>query len=135
MTALIDSRATRIIFTVLIFAMGLAFLYVARKTLIAFLFAVFFAYLVDPAVSRVERWTKGRGSAITAIYLLIVLGLGTLFFFIGPRIGHEAQKLTESLPSLMERVNSGQIVQEIGVEHGVSKTTRDQMENFFKSHT
>ena len=135
MTALIDSRATRIIFTVLVFGMGLAFLYFARRTLIAFLFAVFFAYLVDPAASRIERWTKSRGGAIAIIYLLIVLGLGTLFFFIGPRIGHEAQKLGESLPSLVERVNSGQIVQEVGIEHGLNKTTRDQLEAFLKGHS
>ena len=135
MTALIDSRATRIIFTVLVFAMGFAFLYFARRTLIAFLFAVFFAYLVDPGVSRIERWTKSRGGAIAIIYLLIVVGLGTLFFFIGPRIGHEAQKLTDSLPSLMERINSGQIVQDIGIEHGLNKTTRDQLEAFLKAHT
>ena len=134
MTAFIDSRATRIIFTVLVFVMGLAFLYFARRTLIAFLFAVFFAYLVDPAASRIERWTKSRGAAIAVIYLLIVLGLGTLFFFIGPRIGHETQKLTESLPSLVERVNSGQIVQEIGIEHGLNKSTRDQLEAFLKGH-
>jgi len=135
MMALIDSRATRIIFTFLVFAIGIAFLYAARRTLIAFMFAVFFAYLVDPGVSRIERWSKSRGSAIAAIYLLIVLGLGTLFFFIGPRIGHEAQKLTESLPNLLERVNSGQIVQEIGMEHGLSQTTRDQLANFLKAHT
>jgi predicted PurR-regulated permease PerM len=133
--ALVDSRATRILFTVFVFAVGLAFLYAARRTLIAFLFAVFFAYLVDPAVSRLEHWSKSRGSAIAAIYFLIVLALATIFFFLGPRIGRETQKLTESLPSLIERVNSGQIVQEIGAEHGLSATTRDQLSRFLKSHT
>jgi predicted PurR-regulated permease PerM len=133
--ALIDSRTTRILFTVLVFAVGFAFLYVARKTLIAFLFAVFFAYLVDPAVSRVEKWTRSRAGAISVIYLLIVLALGTLFFFIGPRIGHEVQKLTESMPSLVERINSGQIVQDIGIEHGLTKSTRDQLSAFLKGHT
>jgi predicted PurR-regulated permease PerM len=133
--ALIDSRTTRILFTVLVFAVGFAFLYVARKTLIAFLFAVFFAYLVDPAVSRVEKWTRSRAGAISVIYLLIVLALGTLFFFIGPRIGHEVQKLTESMPSLVERINSGQIVQDIGIEHGLTKNTRDQLSAFLRAHT
>jgi predicted PurR-regulated permease PerM len=133
--ALIDSRTTRILFTVLVFVVGFAFLYVARKTLIAFLFAVFFAYLVDPAVSRIEKWTKSRTGAISVIYLLIVLALGTLFFFIGPRIGHEVQKLTESMPSLVERINSGQIVQDIGIEHGLTKSTRDQLSAFLKAHT
>jgi predicted PurR-regulated permease PerM len=118
-----------------VFAVGFAFLYVARKTLIAFLFAVFFAYLVDPAVSRVEKWTRSRAGAISVIYLLIVVALGTLFFFIGPRIGHEVQKLTESMPSLVERINSGQIVQDIGIEHGLTKNTRDQLSAFLKAHT
>ena len=133
--ALLDSRATRIIFTVLVFAVGIAFLYAARRTLMAFLFAIFFAYLVDPAVSRLQRWTKSRATAIAVIYLLIVLALGIFFFFVGPRIGHEAQKLTESLPNLLTRVNSGEIVEDIGLEHGLSQKTSVQLKDFLKTHT
>src|SRR6266581_981892 len=118
--SLIDGRTARMLFTVLVFAAGLGFLYVARRTLIAFLFAVFFAYLVDPAVSRVEKWAKGRGRSIAFIYLLIVTFLGTFFFFVGPRIGHEAQILTGSLPALLEKVGSGQIAEQIGAQHGLS---------------
>ena len=132
--ALIDGRTTRVLFTVLLFAIGLGFLYVAHRTLIAFLFAVFFAYLVDPAVSRVQRWTKGRGSAIAVIYSLIVIFLATFFFFVGPNIGRETQKLTESLPSLLEKVSSGQIAEEIGVEHHLSAATSRQMSLFLTSH-
>jgi predicted PurR-regulated permease PerM len=133
--ALIDSRTTRILFTALLFALGVGFLYVARRTLIAFLFAIFFAYLVDPAVSHVAKWTKGRASAIAVIYVLILAFLATFFFFVGPRIGHEAQKLTESLPSFIDRVNSGEIVEQIGIEHGMSPTTRDQLSAFLRAHT
>jgi predicted PurR-regulated permease PerM len=132
--ALIDGRTTRVLFTVLLFAIGLGFLYVARRTLIAFLFAVFFAYLVDPAVSRIQRWTKRRGIAIAIIYLLIVVLLATFFFFVGPRIGRETQKLTESLPELLEKVSSGQIAEEIGLEHHLSVTTSRQLSAFLSSH-
>jgi len=132
--ALIDGRTARMLFTVLVFAAGLGFLYVARRTLIAFLFAVFFAYLVDPAVSRVEKWTKGRGRSIAVIYLLIVTFLGTFFFFVGPRIGHEAQILTGSLPALLEKVGSGQIAEQIGAQHGLSVATRRELSNFLSSH-
>jgi predicted PurR-regulated permease PerM len=132
--ALIDGRTTRVLFTVLLFAIGLGFLYVARRTLIAFLFAVFFAYLVDPAVSRVQRWTKSRGIAIAIIYAMIVIMLATFFFFVGPNIGREAQKLTESLPSLLEKVSSGQIVEEIGIEHHLSANTSRQLSSFLASH-
>jgi predicted PurR-regulated permease PerM len=131
---LIDGRTTRILFTVSLFAVGVGFLYVARRTLIAFMFAVFFAYLVDPAISRVEKWTKGRGSAIAVIYVLIVLFLGTFFFFVGPKIGHETQKLTESLPALLEKVTSGQLAEQIGAEHGLSIATRRQLADFLTSH-
>ncbi len=132
--ALIDGRTARVLFTVLVFAAGLGFLYVARRTLIAFLFAVFFAYLVDPAVSRVEKWAKGRGRSIAFIYLLIVTFLGTFFFFVGPRIGHEAQILTGSLPALLEKVGSGQIAEQIGAQHGLSVATRRELSNFLSSH-
>jgi predicted PurR-regulated permease PerM len=132
--SLIDGRTTRVLFTVLLFAIGLGFLYIARRTLIAFLFAVFFAYLVDPAVSRVQRWTKSRGIAIAVIYALIVIFLATFFFFVGPKIGREAQKLTESLPSLLEKVSSGQIAEEIGVEHHLSANTSRQLSAFLASH-
>ena len=132
--ALIDGRTTRVLFTVFLFAVAFGFLYVARRTLIAFLFAVFFAYLVDPAVSRVEKWMHTRGGAIAVIYFLIVVMLGTLFFFVGPKIGHETQKLTESLPSLLERVSSGQIAEQIGAEHGLSVATRRQLSEFLASH-
>ncbi len=132
--SLIDGRTARVLFTVLVFAVGMGFLYVARRTLIAFLFAVFFAYLVDPAVSRVQKWTKGRGRSIALIYLLIIGVLGTFFFFVGPKIGHEAQKLTESLPGLLEKVGSGQIAEQIGAEHGLSVATRRQLSNFLSSH-
>lgn len=132
--ALIDGRTTRVLFTVLLFAIGLGFLYVARRTLIAFMFAVFFAYLVDPAVSRIQRWTKGRGTAIAVIYALIMIFLATFFFFVGPNIGKETQKLTESLPSLLEKVSSGQIAEEIGVEHHLSAATSRQLSIFLASH-
>jgi len=71
--SLIDARTSRVLFTVLLFALGFGFLYIARHTLIAFLFAVFFAYLVDPAVSRTEKLVRGRGRAIGLIYLLLVV--------------------------------------------------------------
>jgi len=116
--ALIDSRTVRVLVTTLFFALGLGFLYIARRTLIAFLFAIFFAYLVDPAVSRVEKWTRRRGRAIALIYLLFVILLGTLFFFVGPRTAHDARRLGEAWPTLTDRVNTGDLAHEIGKERG-----------------
>jgi predicted PurR-regulated permease PerM len=134
MMSLIDSRTARVLFTILLFSLVLGFFYVAHHTLIAFLFAVFFAYLVDPAVSRFEKWTRGRGWAIAAIYTLLVLLLITFFFIVGPKIGRQAQTLSESLPALLEKVGSGQIAEQIGAEHGWSAKTTQQLKGFLASH-
>ena len=127
--AFIDARAARVLTTVLAFALALGFLYVARNTLIAFLFAVFFAYLVDPAVSRVEKWMRSRGIAIALIYILLVALLVTFFFFVGPTIAHQGQKLVDTLPEVLAKVSSGQIAEQLGAQHGWSSQTRRQLQS------
>jgi predicted PurR-regulated permease PerM len=129
--SLIDVRTVRVLFTLLLFALVLGLFYIAHHTLIALLFAVFFAYLMDPAVSRVEKFTHARGLAIGLIYLLLVGLLVTFFFFVGPQIGHQAQRLTNSLWTLTERVSSGQIAQDIGSDQGWSRDRRQMLQNFF----
>lgn len=129
-----DARTIRVLLTVMFFVIVLGFLYVAHHTLVAFLFAVFFAYLVDPAVSRVEKWTHGRGLSIAVIYLLLVILLSTFFFFVGPQIAREAQKLSESMPVLLEKVGTGQIAEQIGAKHGWSLRTTQQAKVFLAGH-
>jgi len=131
---LIDTKTTRVLFTALLFALALGFLYVARRTLVAFLFAILFAYLMDPAVSHLEKFVRSRGRAIAVIYLLLIILLVGFFFFVGPQIGRQTQKLSEALPALIEKIGSGQIAEQLGVEHGWSGTTRDQLKGFLINH-
>ncbi len=135
--SLIDARTSRVLITVLLFALVLGFLYVAHRTLVAFLFAVFFAYLVDPAVSRFEKWMHSRGAAIAVIYLLLLSLLVTFFFFVGPQIGRQAQRLTTSLPTSQSKVSAsgiGEITEKIGGDHGWSRSTIDRSKNFLNEH-
>jgi len=121
--ALIDARTTRVLLTTLFFALVLGFVYIARRTLIAFLFAIFFAYLVDPAVSRVQKWIRSRGQSIIVIYLLFVVLLGTFVFLVGSRTARDARRLSESWPTLLDRVTSGDLAHDIGRERGWSGET------------
>ncbi len=132
--ALIDARAARVLMTTLFFALGLGFLYIARRTLIAFLFAIFFAYLMDPAVSHLQKWTRSRGRAIAVIYMLLLIILTTFFFFVGPQIARETQHLSESLPDVLTNVSSGQIAEQIGHEHGWSDFTIQHLKAFLINH-
>jgi predicted PurR-regulated permease PerM len=133
--ALLDSRTSRVLITALVFALGLGFLYAARHTLVAFLFAIFFAYLVDPLVSKLEHLVRGRGRAIAIIYVLLIALLAVFFTFVGPQIGRQGAKLSQSLPQLLDRVTSGEIALSLGMEHGLSNATAKQLQQFLASHS
>src|SRR6202795_4278094 len=77
---------------------------------------------------------RGRGRAIALIYLLLVALLVTFFFFVGPQIARQAQRLSEALPKLLETVSSGQIAEQIGKEQGWSVSTRVQLSNLLANH-
>src|ERR1700685_2296670 len=99
---LLDSRTSRVLLTALLFAVGLGFLYAARRTLILFLFAIFFAYLINPAVGRLGKLVHSGVWAITVIYALLLVALGVFGFLVGPRIARQSARLTGSLPGLMD---------------------------------
>jgi predicted PurR-regulated permease PerM len=137
---LLDTRTSRVLFTALLFAVGLGFLYAARRTLILFLFAIFFAYLINPAVGRLGKVVRSRVWAITIIYLLLLLGLGVLGFLVGPRIARQSTRLEESLPGLMDKASTsqfsgqlGQLTARIGSEHGWSAETQKRIQTFLLS--
>jgi predicted PurR-regulated permease PerM len=132
--AFVDLRTTRILFTILVFALALGFVYEARHTLIAFLFAIFFAYLIDPLVSKLESWVKGRGWAIVIVYSLLLVFVGLFFSFVGPRIGHEGAKFGQSIPTLLEKVSSGEIAKQVFRERGWSYKTEQVVEDLLASH-
>jgi predicted PurR-regulated permease PerM len=120
---------------VLLFALGLGFLYVARQTLIAFLFAIFFAYLMSPLVSYLEKLLRGRARAIAVIYALL-LALVILFLVsIGPKVTREGARLGQSLPALLTQLSSGQFAQQLGSEHGWDKRSTALVQSFLASHS
>jgi predicted PurR-regulated permease PerM len=132
--SIVDSRTSRVLFTTLLFALGLGFLYAARQSLILFLFAIFFAYLINPAVVRLEKLVRGRGRAIAIIYLILLVGLALAVFFVGPRITRQATRLGEAMPGLMEKVGSGQIAVDIGKQRGWSGPTQARIQEFLSSN-
>lgn len=119
----------------LLFALGLGFLYVTRETLIAFLFAIFFAYLMSPLVARLERLLRGRGRAIAVIYALLIVLVVVFFVVVGPKVTHEGARLGKALPDLLAQLSSGQIANHLGAEHGWNQKTTQLMESFLVSHS
>ncbi|MGA2250692.1 AI-2E family transporter [Terracidiphilus sp.] len=129
-----DPATARILCTALILALVLAFLYEAQETLTLFLFAILFAYFVEPLVSRLEPPLRGRIKAIAAVYFILIAVLVGLGFLVGPRIAAEARSLATSLPTLLDRMGSGQLVSQIGRKQGWSEVRQVQIQSLFVAH-
>ena len=132
---LADARTARVLVTVLLFALGLGFLYVARATLIAFLFAIFFAYLMSPLVNRLETLLRGRVRAIAVIYSLLLVLVVVFFALVGPKVTREGAKMGQSLLSVLAQLKSGQLANQLGHEHGWNERYTVLAQSFLASHS
>jgi hypothetical protein len=53
--SLFDRRTANVLLTILLFAVVLAIVYIARGVIVIFVFAILFAYLIDPIVRFLQR--------------------------------------------------------------------------------
>jgi len=133
--SLLDKNTLRVLFTVLATAALLAFVWLARKPLLVFLFAMLFAYLLEPLVARLQRWThSSRGIAIAVVYVAMSGVLLTAGFVAGPRVLEEVRHLSESAPDLYNRVASGSIAMQVGEARGWSQKTQSRVQQFIVGH-
>jgi predicted PurR-regulated permease PerM len=135
--SIFDQRTAKVLVTTCACVAGGAFIYGVRHTLVAILFAVLFAYLLEPLVHRIERSRLGRGSrrlAILETYLAIGTILAALGILFGPKLMDDARLLSQSLPALLEKVTTGKIVWQFGNRYGWSYDTQLKIEQFIASH-
>ncbi len=134
---LFDARTARVLATIAAFLAVTAFLYGVRHTLVLFLFAIFFAYLVEPLVARILSSPLARGSralAIAEAYVCVAAVVGGLTTFFGPRLVEDTHHLIQTLPNLLENVTSGKIVWQLGSKHNWSYDTQYRIEQFIAAH-
>ena len=138
MTRWLDKRTASVLATFLAFAVIGVLVYFARRILVVFLFAIFFAFLLEPLVSRLQLWRKAsRGSrsiAILEVYMLFAILMAAALLLIGPHIIHEARKFSADLPGLIDKFASGKIAWQIGGKRGWSYNTELRIENALVSH-
>ncbi|HZU32561.1 MAG TPA: AI-2E family transporter, partial [Candidatus Angelobacter sp.] len=118
-----DRKTAQALFTTLIFVLVLLFLYVAWRAIITFLFAIFFAYILEAPVSKFQTWLKGsRPLAIAVVYVVFAGVLVLLFAMVGSTVIDEAQKLTQQAPEFIQKVSSGSLVKQLADKHGWNTT-------------
>jgi predicted PurR-regulated permease PerM len=133
--SLLDKNTLRVLFTILATASLLAFVWLARKPLLAFLFAMLFAYMLEPLIALVQKWTHcRRGFAIAALYLVILGTLLTVGLVVGPRVVEEGRHLSEAAPELYNKVASGSIAFQLGRARGWSEETQARLQQLIVGH-
>lgn len=101
----LSPRAARVAWTVVLVVVILAFLYAIRETVLVFAAALFFAYMLWPAVHLIERKTSrwvGRTVALTIVYLLIVGALIALGATVGGSLFDQATSFAQKVPELIK---------------------------------
>lgn len=136
---ILAKRTAVVLATGLVFATVAALFYASRWVLIVFLFAIFFADLLQPLVLSMLRWTRfSRGSrliAILEVYVLVGAVVTVLALTAGGRIVEDIRLLASGLPALLEKVNSGQIARQFGTRHGWSYDTQIYLQTFLSRHS
>ena len=74
----IDPRAARAAWTVFLIALVVATAYTIRVTLVVFMIALLFAYLLTPVVQLVQRFTPKRVSPRVALVIVYVALIGLI---------------------------------------------------------
>jgi predicted PurR-regulated permease PerM len=101
----LSTRAARITWTVILVAALVAFVYAIRETVLVFAAALFFAYVLWPAVnfidSKTSKWLN-RTIALTMVYLLFIGALIALGVTIGGSLFDEANSFAQRIPVLMK---------------------------------
>lgn len=105
---MVDWRAVRITWSVLLTLGCVGFLYAAQRTILVFLLAIFFAYLLSPVVRLVDRFTPRRISrtlSLAFVYVLLITVLVSVVSGVAMRASAEAGNLISRLPELTQRAH------------------------------
>jgi len=135
---ILDARTLSVARTLFVLAVGVLFVYGARHTLLAFVMAIFFAYLISPLISRVQRWRtvsrNSRALAIAQVYVVLALIITGVVLGIGPTLVADGRQLITAAPELIEKLGSGDLVHKIGSTRGWSYQTEVRVENLLVQH-
>lgn len=108
----IQARTATVAWTIFLLALLVATAYLIRRTLLIFILALFFAYMLTPLVNFVYGFLPRRFSRTLALAIVYVALLGALAlagFTLGSRIAEETSSLARKLPGIMNSAAIGNV--------------------------
>jgi len=133
-----DRRTLNVLMTILLVAVVIAVLYVARGVIITFVFAILLAYLIDPVVRFLQShslfFRDLRGPHVLEAYLAFLLCLVFVGHAFAPRLITLNSKLLETAPNVIGGISTGEIAETIGQKYHWNYAQRSQLRQFLVRH-
>src|SRR5271170_1948952 len=108
-----DRRTVDILLTILLFAIVLAVVYIARGVIVIFAFAILFAYLIDPIVRFLQRHSlfarNLRGPHVVEAYVALLILSAVVAHEVSPGLLRQTAKLFKEIPALVDGISTGEI--------------------------
>ena len=120
--SVLDRQTAKVLLTILVFALALAIVYVARTVFVVFVFSILFAYLIDPVVRFLQHhslfFKNLRGPHILEAYLALLILIAVAIHGLDPGFFRHAAGVIRGLPALSEEISTGEIATKIGDKYG-----------------
>src|ERR1700688_4767644 len=133
-----DRRTASALLTILLFAIVLVVVYVARAVIVIFAFSILFAYLINPIVRFLQRhslfFKNLRGPHVLEAYLALMVFTVLLSHGLFPQFRKNAGQFLTAIPTLTDRVSSGEIANNLGNNLGWADEQADQIRIFLQHH-
>src|SRR6266581_9542425 len=127
-----------ILLTTLFFGAVCAAIYSARRIILIFIFAIFFAYLIDPVVKFLQRhslfFKNLRGPAVVEVYLTFVILSALAGYTFAPGMARNTMKLLDNTPTLLNSLSTGDIATELRGKYGWSEEQEFRFRAFLARH-
>jgi predicted PurR-regulated permease PerM len=133
-----DRRTADILLTILLFAVVLAIVYVARGVIVIFAFAILFAYLINPIVQFLQRhslfFKNLRGPHVLEAYLALLIFIALVAYGLAPGILGQTGKVFKQIPALMDGLSTGEIVTQMGSKYGWTDAQELRLKSLLVQH-
>jgi predicted PurR-regulated permease PerM len=133
-----DRRTVNVLCTILLFAIMVAMVYVARGVLVIFTFSILFAYLIDPVVRFIQRhsfvFRNLRGPHVAEAYLCLLILIPLVIHIVAPGLLGKTTKLAKQVPAFVAGISNGEIVTQIGGKYGWSEPQQQRLKSLLVQH-
>ena len=133
-----DRRTSNIVLTVLLFAVLLAMVYLARRTIVIFIFAIEFAYLIEPFVEFLQRHAPFcrnlKGPHIVTAYFAILIFLAIVAHGVAPGLSRHAGTLFHEAPKLVDELSTGEVAARLAGKYQWADEQELRLKDFLLHH-